>query len=141
MKKSRLPEAKYILNQNNNKIVILQGEDILQSDSEGISALIEVLNSHRLFMEDASVADKVVGKAAALLMVFGNIKEVYTEVISKPALDCLEKYDVLVEYDQCVERIENKEKKGLCPMEDLCVDTENPVEAFRILNERLKTKK
>ena len=81
-------------------------------------------------LKGASVADKVIGKAAALLMAFGEIKEVHTLIISEPALQVFENHKIKYFYDKKVDRIVNRTGDGLCPMETLCLDVENPQEAF-----------
>ena len=81
-------------------------------------------------LKGASVADKVIGKAAALLMALGEIKEVYTLIISEPALQVFENHKIKYFYDKKVDRIVNRTGDGLCPMESLCLDIYDPQEAF-----------
>ena len=40
-------------------------------------------------MQNAQLADKVIGKGAAALIVLGKMKEVYADIISTPALSLL----------------------------------------------------
>ena len=89
------------------------------------------------FLKGASVADKVIGKAAALLMALGEIKEVHTLIISEPAIKVFEKYNIACFYDKKVDRIINRTGDGLCPMETLCLDVDNPAEAFTKIKEKL----
>jgi hypothetical protein len=79
------------------------------------------------------IADKVIGKAAALLMVYAGVKEVFTPTISDPAVEVFEKHNVKITYDKVVERIINRTGDGLCPMESLCLNVENPEEAFDLI--------
>ena len=76
------------------------------------------------------MADKVIGKAAALLMALGEIKEVHTLIISKPALQVFENHNIKYFYDKKVDRIVNRTGDGLCPMESLCLDIDDPHEAL-----------
>ena len=77
-------------------------------------------------MHGAQVADKVVGKAAAALMVLGGVREVYTDIISEPALAVLHKANIRVECVQIVSRIWNRNRTGWCPLETLCYELESP---------------
>ncbi len=52
----------------------------------GITDLYDLLNTDPAFLRGAQIADKVIGKAAAVLMVLGRVQEVYTDIISEPAL-------------------------------------------------------
>ena len=52
----------------------------------GVSDLYGLLTREPETLRGASVADKVVGKGAAALMVLGGVKEVYADVASAPAL-------------------------------------------------------
>lgn len=52
----------------------------------GVADLYGLLKQDETFLKGASVADKVVGKAAAALMVLGGIKRLCADVISSSAL-------------------------------------------------------
>ena len=80
------------------------------------------------------MADKVIGKAAALLMIYGSVKEVYTPTISAPAIEVFLNHNITLHYDKVVDRIINRKGDGLCPMESLCINVDNPEEAFRLMN-------
>ena len=45
-------------------------------------------------MQGATIADKVVGKGAAALMIMGGMAEVYANVVSTPARKLFEQYGV-----------------------------------------------
>lgn len=85
-------KLKNILSENNYSIVI-QSEmgEILTFNDRGVKTLMKIIDNNPSFLKNAILADKVIGKAAALLMVFGGVKEVFALVISTPALMVLEK--------------------------------------------------
>ena len=72
------------------------------------------------------LADKVIGKAAALLCLKAGIKIIYAGVISTPALEILKENCIPVGYGNEVTAIENRTKTGLCPMESLSRRVESP---------------
>lgn len=80
-----------------------------------------------------AVADKVVGKAAAALMVLGGVREVYTDIISEPALAVLHKANIRVECVQIVSRIWNRNRTGWCPLETLCYELESPEAMYPVI--------
>ena len=122
---------KDILLKENHTIVICKSDaSVVVSDDRGVAPLMKLLNEDREQLRDSLVADKVIGKAAALLMVYAGVKEVFTPTISEPAVVVFEKHNVKLTYDKVVERIINRKGDGLCPMETLCLNVENPEEAF-----------
>lgn len=125
-----LEKAKSILLSSASTIAVVSDGEIFTSQERGVKPLLFLLKEKKEFLKGASVADKVIGKAAALLMVLGEIKEVHTFIISEPAIKVFEKHNIPCFYDKKVTRIVNRTGDGLCPMETLCLDVENPQEAF-----------
>lgn len=85
----------------------------------GVADLYEMVCSDSVFLEGASVADKVVGKAAAALMIKGGISQLYSAVLSEPAEKLFAAHGVQVSCGKIVPFIENRDKSGWCPMEKL----------------------
>lgn len=86
----------------------------------GVADLLQLLHESPQVLLDAQLADKVVGKGAAALMILGHVHEVYAGFISQSALDLLHKADIPVTYDQCVKHIINRAGTDWCPVEKLC---------------------
>ena len=78
----------------------------------GVADLYEVYREHAEWLDHASLADKVIGKGAAALMVLGGVERVYADVISTPALTLLQEAKIAVTFGQEVPRIENRTKTG-----------------------------
>ena len=72
-------------------------------------------------------------KAAAALMVLGGVREVYTDIISEPALAVLHKANIRVECVQIVSRIWNRNRTGWCPLETLCYELESPEAMYPVI--------
>lgn len=125
-----LEKAKSILLSSASTIAVVSDGEVFTSQERGVKPLLFLLKEKKEFLKGASVVDKVIGKAAALLMVLGEIKEVHTLIISEPAIKVFEKHNIPCFYDKKVTRIVNRTGDGLCPMETLCLDVENPQEAF-----------
>jgi len=81
--------------------------------------------------KESSVADKVIGKAAALLAVYGGIKHIYAELTTPEAIGVCKKFNLPISFKQQVEAIQNREKTGLCPMEQLARQTDVPEELLQ----------
>ncbi len=56
---------------------VIRKEEIRTFTQRGVADLYDLLNQHPVFLHGAQVADKVVGKAAAALMVLGGVREVW----------------------------------------------------------------
>ena len=133
-----LEQAKSLLITSASTIAVVSNGEVFTSQERGVKPLLHLLSEKKGFLKGASVADKVIGKAAALLMVLGEIKEVHTLIISEPAIKVFEKYNIPCFYDKKVDRIINRTGDGLCPMETLCLDVEEPKEAFTKIKEKVQ---
>ncbi len=116
--------------------VIVKDELVITSEKKGISPLLNFIEENRNF-EGFSVADKVIGKAAALLFVKLNIKEIYAKIISEPAIEIFKKYGISYSYDKVVPNIINRTGDDICPMEKTVLEINSPDEALEMLKAKL----
>jgi len=123
--------AKRKLQENGLTLVIVKDSKVLfESASHGVSAFLKALDKLGYHMKGASIADKVVGKAIALLCVYAGIEAVYASVLSIKAKQVLEEYDVYLEWDRIVERILDASGGDVCPFEKAAMETDSPKEAY-----------
>jgi len=108
--------------------------EILTSDARGILPPLNWLRKNPGLLRGAEAADKVVGKAAALLFAFGGVKYIWAECMSGAAIAYLESAGIPFEYAERVERIMNREGTGMCPMERRALAIDDPAEAFRVFD-------
>lgn len=113
--------------------VIANGDRIRTFTQRGVADLYDLLVQEPEFLHGASVADKVIGKAAASLMVLGGVREVYTRTISRPALQLLQEAGVMVTCDEVVDHIINRDRTGWCPLEQASRDLHSAKEIFPII--------
>lgn len=118
-----------LLHKRRHSLVVANGE-ICTFKGRGVTDLYHLLQDDLGFLYEASIADKVVGKAAAALMALAKVKEVYADVVSRPALDLLSKTNVKIRYGTVVPYIINRTATGWCPLEILCFDCATPEECF-----------
>ncbi len=132
-----------ILQDGGHSLVVAKG-DVCTFDGRGVSDLFRLLEENSVLLYEASVADKVVGKAAASLMALAKVKDVYAAVISQPALDLLRNNEIHVIYEKVVPHIINRAGTGLCPLESRCMKYTTPEECFVVIRafmEEMKTTK
>lgn len=123
-----------LLKENHTLVIYKNNASVITSNDRGVNSLIKLIKKDKSQLSGSLIADKVIGKAAALLMIYAGVKEIYAPIISKPALQTLLKHNVKIYYDKEVERIINRKGDGLCPMETLCLDIEKPEEAYLLLS-------
>jgi len=117
-------------------VVIKKGEIINVESGNGISPII-ALYEKGLFKE-SMVVDKIIGKAAAMIMVLGGVKSCYGITMSQCAVDFLKTNGVKVKYDECVKNIINRKGDGICPMEQTVQEINSPQQAYEALKAKLK---
>ena len=88
-------------------------------------------------LQGAYVVDKIVGKAAAMLMTLGGISGCYALTVSRAALVWFAGHDIPVEYEVCAEYIVNRTGDGMCPMEQTVKELTDATEALAALKQRI----
>jgi hypothetical protein len=117
---------------------IANGGKIRTFTQRGVADLYDLLTQEPEFLKGALIADKVVGKGAAALMILGGIKELYTDIISTKALELFRKSDVKVDFAQEVAFIWNRDRTGGCPVETMCSEVESAEEILPLIRDFLE---
>lgn len=123
--------AKYILYNENLNFVLVSQKGTIKSSARGIKPIYDNYLENKEYFFDSSVADRVIGKAAAILLVSSGVKEIYTDLISQSALDYFEERKIKVSYAEKTDTILNREKNDLCPMEKLSMDNPTSEELMK----------
>lgn len=124
-----------LLHKENYSCVIFSLNETRTFSRRGIIDLYDLLLNDRTFLKGALVADKVVGKAAASLMILGGIGELHADVISTSALSLLKDTSVKVSFGCQVPYIKNRIQDGWCPLESACFKTVSAISSFRIIQD------
>lgn len=119
-------------------ICLCKDGNCLYSEKRGIAPMMGFIENG-IALNGYSVADVVVGKAAALLFIKSGIKSVFAKTLSQSAKTILEKYNIPYEYETLTESIINRAGTDICPMEKTVLNTDNPEEAYNLLKEKLKS--
>lgn len=115
-------------------VVVRDGRMLFSSRLPGVKSLLEALDGDVL--PGSAVADKVVGRAAAMIAVQGEAQSIHTPLMSKGAAEVLEEAGVLYAAEKMVPRINNRQGTGQCPLEaatEFTVVPEKAVAAIRKL--------
>lgn len=136
-----LNKAKEYL-QKGYSICVYKDDEPLLSKGKGIS-FIAFLARDKVDVRGASVADKIVGSAAAHIYALLGVKEVYAEVLSVGGQQILAEANISCSYDTLATEIINRQGTGLCPMEQAVFGISNHSKALdAVLNKinELKSK-
>jgi iron complex outermembrane receptor protein/vitamin B12 transporter len=132
--KRDLEIAKKRLTENHLSFSIVKEEKIIfESGSNGLKDLFEAVNKLGTSLINASIADQIVGKAAASLFVYSRANFVFAVTISEKGLKLLEQNHVSTEYLNIVPNVLNKERADLCPFEKMVLNCRDAKEAFSVL--------
>lgn len=135
MENRDLERAKQLLLQEGWACVLCRGEELHTGTAHGVRPLLQFLESGT-DLQGFSAADRVIGKAAALLLLYAGVKAVYSPTMSEEALRVLREHGVSASCDQTVPGILNRTKTGPCPMEACVAEIEDPQKAFFALREK-----
>lgn len=130
-----------ILHNGNYSCVVENYDQIYTFSQQGVADLYDIVKNKPGFLRDGFVADKVVGKAAAALMILGSINELYADVISLSALVLLREAGIEADFGRVVPFIQNRDKTDWCPLEKACYEETSVKAIFLLVEEFITTMK
>lgn len=113
--------------------------ETIEFHNPGVKDLFNLLATRPHTLEGAYVADRVIGRGAALLLVLGRVERVYAQIISTEACQVLHEAEIMIEYDKMVPNIINRDGTDICPVEKLTKTISQPDLAFKKIKEFLTT--
>jgi hypothetical protein len=114
-------------------VLVKDGRVLGTGEHKGMADLLALAEQLGQEAQGAALADRVVGKAAAMVARSMGVASVYALLVSQPAREALAKGGVPLEYEQLVPAILNEKGAGPCPLERLVAAIEDPAEAERVL--------
>jgi hypothetical protein len=133
--------AKQTLHADSLAFVIAKDGAILRTGTrQGIGELLQAVDALGETAHAASLADKVIGKAVAMVVLTARIHAVYSPLMSQAANDTLAHDQITVEYDRLIPLILNKRNDGPCPMERLTLPINDPLAAVAALREFVRSR-
>ncbi len=122
-----------MLHRGGYSCVIANGDEVRTFTRRGVMDLYMLLTCDVGFLRGAWVADKVVGKGAAALMVLGGVARLHADVLSDDAARVLSSAGVDFSCARSVQYIINRDGTGRCPVETLCAGTDAPEEMLPLI--------
>jgi len=130
--------AKRRLHENNLNLVIVKRERIVfETGAHGIGGFLLAVEKLGKKMVGSAVADRIVGRAAALLCAYGEVASVFAVTISEDGMQILRENAIPCEYENVVSNILSYDRTDICPFEKLAADLRNPKEAYAKLKQEI----
>jgi hypothetical protein len=118
-----------------NLVIIKNGVVLYHSTASGMKGLLQVIEKYDGELAGTAVADKIVGRAAAMLCVHSKVKSVFAVTMSEGALKLLKENGVAHKLERCVRRLMNSQGTDICPFERAIKDIDDPKEALKTLRD------
>ncbi len=112
-----------IENEEASFIIIKDNEIVYKGIGIGVSPIRKLIKEDSSLLNNAIIVDKIIGKAASMLLIPFNVTHIHSLVMSKSAVSILNEYNILATYNKLVDYIENRTKSGMCPLEESVKDT------------------
>ena len=130
-----LARAKALLASEGYTCVAVSDALTLSSRHRGIRPLLDWIDEG-VCLRGFSAADRVVGRAAAILYHILSVDRLYAETLSKSALAYLSGTATEVSYGVLADTIRNRTNTGICPMEQTVAGINDPAAALAALKEK-----
>ena len=128
-----------ILRREKCSLVVKNHGIVTTYSKPGVRDLEHLLDHDPEMLDGATIADKVIGKAAAAMVVVGGVKVLYAEVMSKRAIPFLEEAGIAYSYGTLVDTI--KEEGDRCQLEKITAPATTPEETVALLRTHFEKKK
>lgn len=117
---------------NLNLVVAKDGKVIFETRSHGMSGLLQAIEKLGKRLVKSAVADKIAGRAAAILCVYSEVASVFAVTISEEGIKVFEENNIFYKFENRVPNILDY-KGDICPFEKLVMSVTNPEEAYKSL--------
>src|SRR3972149_7455536 len=116
-------------------IIFIKNKKVLyKSTDHGIRPFIDAITNCGYVLNGSAVADRIVGKASALLCIYTGVIHLYGSIISSDAMIILDQYKIPYIYGNVVMKITNRSGTDLCPFEKAVQSINNPENAYQVIN-------
>ncbi len=131
------------LDENGSALMIYwDGVLIFGSSAKGIRPHLEAIERFgQEGLRGTLMVDKIVGRAAALLMLYSLPSDVYAGVITHAAKSLLEGSGVRVHAREIVEAVKQKDGRIYCPFESMVQGISDAEEAYKSIVEKMMSMK
>jgi hypothetical protein len=123
----------------NSLMVYRDGDLVFQSSSKGIRPHLEAIDSLGEGLHGTVMVDKIVGRAAALLIIYSGAAEAHAAVLSTQGRCVLEMHGLSFTYAEETEHIKMQDGRIYCPFEAMVQGLTDPEEAYQAIVEKMRS--
>jgi hypothetical protein len=132
-----LNAARCLLEKGFSAVLVKDGRILASEKGEGVKPLLMACQAAGADAQGSSLADKVVGVAAARVGIDVGVRQVYGHLMSEGAARELHDAGIAAQWGKLVPFILNRAGDGQCPMERLALSAGSPRDAHQRLLEFL----
>lgn len=126
----------YLVTHPQSKVVAVKDGRVLGSnEGNGVLPLLELVDRIGSEMHGASVADRVIGQAAAFILIKARVAAAFGELLSGEAEARLQEHKIFVDGAKRVPMILGRDRTGRCLMEQQVLGVDDPTEAVSRLKQ------
>ncbi len=114
-----------------------KGKLIFKSTSKGVRPHLEAIETLGTQLKGTLMVDKIVGRAAALLILYSGASEVHAGVINPGGHRLLKNAGVNLFFDEEIEHIKTIDGRIYCPFEAMVQGIEDPLKAYSAIVEKM----
>lgn len=132
-----LQSAINLIHEGTAACVIIKDNRIIKTGySRGINQILTFYDEN--ILKNTFVVDKIIGKAAAMVIVSGGALACYGGTMSKDAAEYLKKHHIDFSHGNLVEKIINRTGDGICPMEESVMEIENAEDGIKAIRKKIE---
>src|SRR6056297_3827017 len=124
------------LNDSDYSLIIVKEKEVkYKSKEESVGSIVSLLEEQPDLLKNAVVADKIIGRAVAMVCDFASVNYCYGQIVSKGAVDVFENNNLSYKAAEVVEAIKNRDNTDLCPIEKLTLDINDSAKGIEKIKE------
>ena len=126
------------LNETDYSLIIVKDQQVkYKSKEESVGSIVGLFDNNPQLLKDSVVADKIIGRAVAMVCDLGDVNFCYGQIVSQGAVDIFNKNNLPYQAEKKVKVIKNKDNTDLCPIEKLTLNVEDSVKGIKKIKEFL----
>lgn len=131
-------KARAMIDAGECSVALFRGGAVQRTASgRGIGPLLGIRDEAPEALCGAAAADRIIGRAAAMIMVLSGVTAAYAAVMSEAGRDMLSSHGVAWACGTLAPYIVNREGTGMCPIEQSVADERDPAEGLVKIRRRV----
>jgi len=125
--------ARELRSRNVNLLIVKKGLVLYESSDPGIGGVLKAIEDLGDELYGSTLADKIVGRAVAMLCLYCRVRYVYAISMTEGAHQLLTERGIPHTSETYIQRLMNRRGTDLCPFEMAIREIRDPEEAFKVL--------